>query len=114
MIPVPDLKSSEIVFGCNLGWVPKYEDIPEDHKRGYSSDPKVKKMNSLMNSWFFCGLKSLKLTPKKGVDEEKAKLAIHALMGSYEPKHEHKEAAVTYLLCEWFDDAEFEKADREA
>lgn len=43
------------------------------------------------------------LTAKPGVDAHKALRAIKAVLGSYEPKHEHKEAACAFMLSEWFD-----------
>jgi hypothetical protein len=44
------------------------------------------------------------IKPKEGVDVDKALRHIQAIMRSYQPKHEHKEAAVAYLLSQWFDD----------
>jgi len=43
------------------------------------------------------------LTPKDGVDVKKAMRALKAALGSFEPKHEHKMAAVGYMLSQWFD-----------
>jgi hypothetical protein len=33
-------------------------------------------------------------------------------MGSYQPKHEHKEAAVAFLFNEWFDDETHQRTER--
>lgn len=62
----------------------------------------------LFNDWFFCGLKSLELMPKEGIDKSKALRHIRTIMGSFEPKHEHKEAAVALLLEEWFEPGKWE------
>jgi hypothetical protein len=53
--------------------------------------------------WFFRGLPSgfsVDLAP--GVDGDIAFRHLHAIQGSFEPKHEHKEAAVAYLASRWF------------
>lgn len=47
-----------------------------------------------------------RLTARPGVDRDKALVAIKAALGSFEPKHEHKEAGCAFLLHEWFELAE--------
>jgi hypothetical protein len=44
----------------------------------------------------------VKFYPREGVDPEKAFRAIKATLGSFAPKHQHKEAAVAYMLSCWF------------
>src|SRR5258707_7634560 len=82
--------------------MPPYDDIPE-----YDS-----KWEKLVSDWFFAGVRDLKLTPKEGIDQTKAFRHIKAILGSFEPKHEHKEAACAYLLSLWFDDAQWETGKR--
>ena len=41
---------------------------------------------------------------KDGVDNKKAMAAISAILRSFDPKHEHKEAGVAYLFSEWFEE----------
>ncbi len=82
--------------------IPKMKDIPEEFKGWH---PHETKWGKLFNDWFFLGLNSLELTAKEGVDLEMAKKHIRAIMTSRQPGHEHKEAAVTYLLSQWFEDA---------
>lgn len=53
-------------------------------------------------AWFFGGLEDLKLKPAPGIDLDAALRHLHCIQGSYEPKHEHKEAAVAYLASIWF------------
>jgi hypothetical protein len=52
--------------------------------------------------WFFEGVDVSGMKPRKGVDKEKALRHLGAIQGSFEPKHEHKEAAVAYLASLWF------------
>ena len=78
--------------------MPAYEDIPEEFRRGHT------KWNGFFNDMFFSGIKNLNLIPKEGIDHKAALCHIKALSGSFEPKHEHKEAAVAYLMSIWFQD----------
>jgi len=98
MIPVPDIELSP--FGGPLDHMPKIEDIPEKFKRNNSNNKWIK----AQQDWFFKGIKKTQLIPKKGVDRDKAIRALSAIQRSWEPSHEHKEAAVAYLMSEWFDD----------
>lgn len=55
--------------------------------------------------WFFHGLpKGTQFKPRNGVDQNLALRHLAAIQGSFEPKHEHKEAAVAYLASLWFKD----------
>lgn len=78
--------------------MPAMKDIPEEFQQRKNI------WQNLVADWFFCGLKSLEMTPKDGVDKAKAIRHVKAIMGSFEPQHEHKEAACAYLLAEWFTD----------
>lgn len=57
----------------------------------------------LFNDWFYCGLKGIELAPKDGIDKARALRHIKAIMGSFEPKHEDKEAACALLFETWFE-----------
>lgn len=105
MLAIPELTGADVAFG-NIKHMPKYGMIPEEFKR--SSNPYV----DAVSSWFFSGAKGtpdglvigkMKFTAKPGVDRTKALAAIKAVLGSFEPKHEHKEAACAFMLSEWFD-----------
>lgn len=99
MIPVPDVNGLSVAFG-NVAHLPPMKDIPEEFK-GHRGN----KWTELFSQWFYSGLpKGTEFVPKPGVDKSKALAAIRAVMVSFEPKHEHKEAGVAYLLSEWFDD----------
>lgn len=83
--------------------MPKYADIPREFKsRG-------NKWSDFQAAWFFSGISNLKLTPKEGIDGKVAMRHLAAIQGSWEPKHEHKSAAVAYLASLWFDDIEYTK-----
>ena len=64
-----------------------------------------------VSSWFFSGAKKtdngleidgVAFAAKPGVDKTKALAAIRAVLGSFEPAHEEKEAACAFMLSEWF------------
>jgi hypothetical protein len=82
-------------------FLPEYAVIPDDFKKGNTV------WNRLFKKWFYGGLKELSLTPKDGIDTKKAVKLIRAHMGSFEPKHEHKEAGVAYMMSMLFDDAKW-------
>lgn len=106
MIPVPEITGLDTAFG-NINHMPKYSDIPDDFYR------KNQKYVDFVSSWFFGGKSKeeiARLTPKEGVDKNKALAAIKAILCSFEPKHEHKEAGAAFLLAEWFDLADEAKA----
>lgn len=99
MFPIADIDNATLAFPASVRHLmPPQEDIPDEFKYGAT------RWNKLFSDWFFSGLSSLELTPKEGVDKDKAMRHIRTIMGSFEPKHEHKEAAVAYLLNEWFAD----------
>ncbi len=101
MFPIQEVSDITLAFPANVSsLMPK--SIPEEFYRHPGT-----KWNKLFSDWFFNGLSSLKLVPKEGVDEKKALRHIRAIMGSFEPKHEEKEAAIAYLFSQWFDDAEW-------
>lgn len=79
--------------------MPAYDDIPREFKNGHT------KWNKFFGDMFFSGLKNAKLVAKDGIDGTQAARHIRAISGSFEPKHEHKEAAVAYLMSLWFDDS---------
>ena len=104
-IEVPDLTSEDIAFG-NIKHMPRYEAIPDVFEcRG-------NRYRRAISSWFFRGgrsapngicLDGITFTAKPGIDEVKALVAIKAVLGSWEPKHEHKIAACAFMLSQWFD-----------
>lgn len=100
MLPVPELSDLDVNFPAKPP-LPEWKDIPEEFKR-YSNP-----FAQIASELFFKGgkLADYGLTPKEGVDIGKATRAIRSCLGSFDPKHEHKEAGVAYMLSEWFDRA---------
>lgn len=105
MFEIQEVSDIEMAFpGSVSHLMPKREDIPDEFKEFRGT-----KWNGIFNDWFYSGLKNMKATPRGGVDSEKALRHIKAIMGSWEPKHEHKEAAVAYLLSQWFEEITYDK-----
>lgn len=111
MMEVPAMNDIDVVFG-NIKHLPPYDSIPDRFKR--YNDPYV----MAVSSWFFCGAKvtdgvltidDVKFIQKPGVDMRGALKAIKAVLSSFEPKHEHKEAGCAYMLSEWFEPVEDQK-----
>lgn len=91
-----DVSDALAAFPSNVAHLmPKYKDIPEQFRRG--DDP----WTLWQQEWFFKGLKKRPI-PKENIDLEKAILHLHCIQASYQPKHEHKQAAVAYLASLWF------------
>ena len=81
--------------------LPPYDEIPKEFKDWNSKSF----WNRFFNDMFFAGLKDdLKLMPKPGIDPAKAWTVIRTICASFEPKHEHKEAGVAYLMSLWFEE----------
>lgn len=110
MFPIKDVSDVERSFGANnmAEMMPSYSQIPEEFKDFNGRN----KWNVLVRDMFFFGLKSIDLTPKKGVDPKKAFKHIRSIMVSWIPKHEHKEAACAFLFNEWFEDVKYEANEK--
>lgn len=105
MLAIPDVTMIDTVFGGDkaIEIMPKMKDIPADF-------PGRKKWAKVKSDWFFLGMKNAKWTSKAGVDTRKALAAIVTVMRSYAPRQEHKEAAVAFMLSEWFEDVTYDTA----
>jgi len=108
MYPIKDVTNTDRAFGsaADAELMPSMEAIPREFHMT-SGNAWV----ALMEDWFFVGLKSLKTEPKDGVDTDKAMRHISTVMRSFSSAHEHKTAAVAFLLSEWFTYAEWERKD---
>lgn len=105
MFPVAKLTAADVAFPARvLDIMPSYE-VAASAK----VDPK---WSRLFSDWFYYGLDSLEITPREGVDVHAAKRHLAAVLGSFEPKHEHKTAAFAFLCNEWFSDATWSRAER--
>lgn len=100
VFPIAEVTGLDIAFGGGdmSKLMPAYKDIPDEFKRASN------KWNQLFNDMFFSGISELTLKPKDGIDAKKAWRHLRAFAGSFEPKHEHKEAAFAYLCSQWFSD----------
>lgn len=105
-IPVPDVTGLDVAFG-NIKHMPRYDTLPAEFKR-HNGNAFCK----AISAWFFKGasrapngitIDGVTFAAKPGIDANKALAAIKAILGSFEPKHEHKEAGCAYLLSQWFE-----------
>ena len=99
-----DVKKSSTAFGGDMKkLLPPMSEIPEEFKNGRG------KWSDFFGKWYFSGLpKTTQMRPKEGVETSKAISHIRAVMASWEPSHEHKEAGCAFLLSEFFDDYSYE------
>lgn len=83
--------------------MPDYDDIPDDFKKSYGN-----KWVEFQKRWFFDGLPpTMTVDLNDGIDGSTAFRHLKAIQGSFEPKHEHKAAAVAYLASLWFHDVDY-------
>lgn len=89
----------DAAFGARLSDYPQMSDVPEafqSHNGPYQN---------VVSALFFRGggLSDFGLSFKKGLDHAQAATAIRSLLCSWDPKHEHKTAVVSWALSEWCD-----------
>jgi hypothetical protein len=99
----PKFSDADVVlFGARLSEFPPFDDLPEEFRR------RRHRCCEIAQNLFFNGGKlsdhGLKLKP--GLKSEDVYRALSAWLSSFEPKHEHKIAAVGYAISEWFDEAD--------
>lgn len=98
MVP-KKVTDADWAFGNIDGLMVPMAAIPVEFQRGRT------KWNHIQSRWFFSGLpKGTDFKAKDGVDGKLALRHLGAIQRSFEPKHEHKEACVAYLMSLWFDD----------
>jgi hypothetical protein len=98
----------DLAFGGAGNLLPAYDDIPEEFKNNFRN-----KWVKAFGELFFEGFrKGTEFEPKKGIDAMAALKHIRAAIGSFNPKHEHKEAGCAYLFSLWFDDIIFPAAGK--
>lgn len=98
-----EITDLEIAFPAHgLKLLPAWEDIPDEFKTNGG------KHEQLLTDWFFAGIKLKSVEMKEGIDQTKAFRHLKCIMGSYEPKHEHKMSGVAYLIEQWFESIEYE------
>lgn len=99
MIMPIEIDDVTMAFPANaLEFMPAMEEIPEEFKDDRNE------WCHFVNIWFVAGLsKKFSFQPAEGVDAGMAFRQLTAIMHSYAPKHEHKEAAVAYLSSLWME-----------
>lgn len=92
-IPVSDV---DIAFGGKaMEILPPVSEIPEEFLN------RSNEWSRFVSGWFFGDLKRYPV-PREGVDFNLALRNLACVIGSFEPKHEHKEAGAAYLASLWF------------
>jgi hypothetical protein len=100
----------DMMFGGKaMELLPKYESIPNEFKIDGTQNKWVK----LTNDWFYSGLTKAEWIPQDGIDTKKALRHIKAILGSWDPKHEHKIAGCAYLASQFFKDVKYEVWEKE-
>jgi hypothetical protein len=93
-----------VAFGSGaMSLLPPEDSIPDEFKH-FNGTP----WNRMVSRWFYSGLKGLKVTPREGIDVDDALDCLRCVIGSFEPKHGHKEAGAAYLCSLWFKDAQWD------
>lgn len=95
-----EVSDTQMTFPATLGeLLPKWNDIP---KRFQGNNDMY---CQFADAWFFGGWpgKKFLVYPKGDVDPQKAIRHLYTLLRSYEPKQEHKIAAVGWLASRWLD-----------
>lgn len=104
MYKIPELTNMNVACS-NIAFAPKMSDVPDEfHDFFYNKHCKI------AAKLFFSGgrLEDHGLAPREGVDTGKAVRALGALLGSFEPKHEHKMSMAGYLIDQWFEPVKVE------
>jgi hypothetical protein len=97
-----EVEDLQVVFPADLGdLLPPWGVIPQNFRRHYG-DVESQPWKKFQARWFYSGAKLSDLVPRDDVDPAKAIRHLKVIQGSFEPKHEHKEAAVAWLLSRWF------------
>lgn len=101
MRPIPEVSPVDIAFPARGAQIaPPLCEIPEPFFAGGT------KGHRFFSDWFFARVdwSRVGMLPKEGVDPAAAFRVLEVVVGTRAIKQEHKEAAVSYLLHEWFED----------
>lgn len=103
-----EVRDVDLAFGGDIKvLLPPYEEIPDEFKHGNTE------WNRVVAQWFFDGLSGdTEFYAKEGIDSKKALRHIGAILRSFQPKHEHKEAGCAYLLSLWFEKINVPKEEK--
>lgn len=97
MRPNEKISDADIAFGPkNLAeFLPTMGSIPKEFFKDSNH------WNKWVSKWFFNGLDSYAVAVQD-INFKQAHAHIKVILGSYEPKHEHKIAGCAYLASQWF------------
>lgn len=96
--PIKVTKAEMFLGGDMKVLLPPMSEIPKEFHNGNG------KWNQLVSTWFFTGLEGYEFSIKEGINMGEAIAHVKAIMGSMDPKHEHKEAGCAFLMSEFFND----------
>lgn len=101
MFPIHKFNNADMAFGASnyRQYMPAMSEIPAYENK--------KKYEDLASNIFFNGFDASSLVPKPNVNKSDALRHIRAILASFEPKHEHKIAAVAFFFYEWFEPINF-------
>jgi hypothetical protein len=81
--------------------MPPEDEIPDEFRKGRTQ------WNAIGQAWMFHGLpENVEFYAHEGIDPEKAFNVVSATINSFAPRHQHKEAAVAFMLFSWFEKVE--------
>jgi hypothetical protein len=81
------------------GWLPPREWFTEDHVPD--------SWETFVHRLFMGRVQDIALIPKEGIDPDTAWQHATMILGSFQPKHEHKIEGVAWLLWHWFESGEY-------
>lgn len=94
----------EVAFAANVAsLMPEWKSIPESFRQ-WNGNAESRPWIAFQNTWAFSGVpKGTTFVSSEGVDEKAALRHLAAIQRSFEPKWEHKQAAVAWLASRWFE-----------
>jgi hypothetical protein len=109
ILPTP-IEDVSLAFPADaLDYMPTWEEIPDEFKSYTETSIEWHAMAAL---WFSKGIASdytgylpVELEDGTRIEGELIDRQINAILGSYAPKHEHKMAAVAWMLSIWIESA---------
>lgn len=94
--PAADITGLDMAFGQRaMGLMPAYAEIPREFRHGRDD------YSRFQQKWFSEGVSAGDVKWRRGIDPDAAWSHLEAIQGSFEPKHEHKAAGVSWLLSKW-------------
>jgi hypothetical protein len=98
-----EIGANKYAFKVRLGDIlPARETIPDEFEFTKLVNENQNPYFRFAMKWFYDGLEENELpAAKNGINQKEALRHLHTILGSFEPKHEHKCEAVTYLASLW-------------